>query len=190
MGFIGREIENYTKELFMKNRNTRRGFTLIELLVVVLIIGILAAVAVPQYRRAVEKTRIMTVINTIKAIKDAQEVYYLANGVYATDFAELDISLPGGEKETESGTDVTFKDGSRYFLNPPDLSETPYSVYGVPVGVANVEVEWFFDHARYKRLQGKISCKEKTDRPFSLCKFLGGTLRTESGGYSFFNLSF
>ena len=67
------------------------GFTLIELLVVVLIIGILAAVAVPQYEVAVGKTRFMTYIQTAYSIKRAEEVFYMANGYYTPNLGDLDV---------------------------------------------------------------------------------------------------
>ena len=70
------------------------AFTLIELLVVVLIIGILAAVALPQYQKAVLKSRYVQTKLLTKMLADSEELYYLNNGVYANSFEELDISMP------------------------------------------------------------------------------------------------
>ena len=84
--------ENCFKDCFC----SKAGFTLIELLVVVLIIGILAAVAVPQYQKAVMKARATEAITNLSKLVQAQKMYYLTNGKYTADLAELDLDFPQG----------------------------------------------------------------------------------------------
>ena len=71
-----------------------KAFTLIELLVVVLIIGILAAVALPQYQKAVEKSKGVQALALLKTLGEAANVYYLANGTWPTKFEQLDVDIP------------------------------------------------------------------------------------------------
>ncbi|MBR2082707.1 MAG: prepilin-type N-terminal cleavage/methylation domain-containing protein [Elusimicrobiaceae bacterium] len=86
----------------MKQNN--QAFTLIELLVVVLIIGILAAIALPQYKLAVLKSRFVQAKLLVNAFAKAQEIYYEANGTYAPSFAQLDIDTPYYIEQSESTT--------------------------------------------------------------------------------------
>lgn len=82
-------------------RLKKSGFTLIELLVVVLIIGILSAIALPQYQAAVLKSRMATLIPNVHAIVNSLEIYRLANGRYPQDddatqsTSVLDIQISG-----------------------------------------------------------------------------------------------
>ena len=90
------------KEEIMKN--TKLGFTLIELLVVVLIIGILAAIALPQYTKAVEKSRLSEAQQMLGDIATAESIYYMANNHYTESLEALDLSFPNATYGTRASS--------------------------------------------------------------------------------------
>ena len=77
------------------------GFTLIELLIVVLIIGILAAVALPQYQKAVLKTRLIGALTACDTLFKGAQLYYQTNGTWPTTFDEFDIEMPGSLNDSK-----------------------------------------------------------------------------------------
>lgn len=70
----------------------KKGFTLIELLVVVLIIGILAAMAMPQYFKAVERSRMTEADTLLGSIAQAQRRKFLQINKFVTNYRALDVS--------------------------------------------------------------------------------------------------
>ena len=77
----------------MQKKN-KSGFTLIELLVVVLIVGILAGVALPQYSTAVEKARSAEALSLMNAIAGAAERYCFQKDRWPSNLSQLDVEVP------------------------------------------------------------------------------------------------
>ena len=100
----------YQKRTLTKKRPAKGkigGFTLIELLVVVLIIGILSAIALPEYTKAVEKSRAAEAQTLLRNLLTAEKAYKLANLGYTTDLTLLDLQMPniGESSDTFSTKD-------------------------------------------------------------------------------------
>jgi len=154
-------------------QKTNRGFTLIELLVVVLIIGILAAVALPQYQVAVAKSRLAAVIPTAKEMANALELYYLANGTYPPDSSEdfgFAFSLPDGCTNAGATTGAYCPNGVLYDL----LDYGTPTVLGANRNVKLGYVFWLDHSARPGVRQCVAATADKTAN--QACKSLGGVV--------------
>ena len=101
-----------------------KAFTLIELLVVVLIIGILSAIALPQYKKAVERAKMAEAVINLRAIANANRVYYMTNGVYAgpNDIDKLDVQVTGEVDTQISSNRIATKD----FIYSPTGGSNPF----------------------------------------------------------------
>ncbi len=160
----------------MENKN---GFTLIELLVVVLIIGILAAIALPQYQLAKDKARYTQAMNLLASINQAQRRYVLANGIATSNFNDFDIDMPASGKISQAGDEYTDTWGSCFLHN------TGYGQCNIRLGL--IASAWYFlkwddnyfsSNNRYCWVYPKNNARGNR-----LCQSLTGKEGSEEGNY-------
>lgn len=152
------------------------GFTLIELLVVVLIIGILAAAALPQYEVAVRKSRAANILSLLRTIKDAEERHYLAAGSYTLDFDALDIQLPASCRVENNGANCTINGRKvSYILSSANFNHPNY--YMVIARESDPFLQWQWQLDRAGVLPGKRICfpRDTDEQGKKLCVSMGGT---------------
>ncbi len=174
----------------VRGKQTHRGFTLIELLVVVLLIGILTAVAVPQYKIAVTKSQVSSILPIGKALVQAQYAYYMSNGNYLNNATNLDISLEGvcQNISDNEGNDEDYQDseigkywacGKNFLLDvssvgvfanycPGHNNTTPSACREV----RDFNIDFFYPvypantYSNYTSKSGQIKCSVKNESAF------------------------
>ena len=168
--------DTYSKSYpdFMK----RVGFTLIELLVVVLIIGILAAVALPQYQKTVERARASEAMTNLRALVNAENIYIMANGEPTRDLTLLDIQLSG--ELTKDGF-MKLPHFTYDIRNLTTGTKVPFEV----VATRNSNDE-DLSYYLYYNWNGTYHCVAKTEAAKKICSAVCARANFDTGNYGFF----
>lgn len=148
-----------------------RGFTLVELLVVVLVIGVLAAIAMPMYQKTVERSKVTSALSVLGTIATAEQSYFLVNGEYTQQYSHLDRDFidKNGLTPTEGSYSI-----SDFTVVLEGTSQTEGLAIAHRIGKEYVLAKYYDS--------GKLCCYHSEDDSFctnigiSSCDFLGSAI--------------
>ncbi len=110
---------DFAEDMHMKNINSK-GFTLTELMIVVVVVGVLAAIAIPAYQTYVERARRADAKSAILAVQLAQEKWRANNPTYTSDMTNLGYTLASNNNSADGFYTVDVADGAtatNYIVN-------------------------------------------------------------------------
>jgi len=146
----------------------KKAFTLIELLIVVLIIGILAAVALPKYQTAAGKSMAAEALVNLKALKETVDRYFLETNSYPTNFSQLDV---GFGKNCSGSTCVH----GNYCYSLQYVNQNKIIAYAQKCATTQFELSIFFADSTSPVKRGDITCNTRdNDNYKKICLALGG----------------
>lgn len=143
-----------------------RGFTLLELLVVVLIIGILAAIALPQYKKAVNISKVKAMLPTVRAIYDARLRCSLIKNARCLDLDDLDINVDYEDKDC-TDSKCQYASGDYGFV----LNKTQDTVYYQYKDIVNIN--FYGKPTDYMGFVQTATCYQFNGKN-DICSALGG----------------
>ena len=152
--------------------NRKQGFTLIELLTVVMILAILTSVALPQYRRAIQRAEAADALINLKTMFDAAKRYYSYHSSWPTTLQGLDVQFLDASSTGEVGE-------FQYTLGTGD-----YGKYASACRIVNEATTNSYCLYAYYSLNGirdVYTCKATNTRFTALCDSMGSTTATDGG---------
>ena len=177
--------------IMKKIKNVQQGFTLLELLVVVLIIGILASIALPQYEMAVTKAKVASILPLMRRWKDALQEYKLQHGSYCKDndceempdASDLGVNWPSDWNDGECGDGISC--ANDYWDCSANEAGTGfvYCIHDISDGVLfHIFMYQPDDPDVDEDVRGITTCEAKGTEAEKVCKALGGKLLEDVWG--------
>ena len=149
----------------------QKAFTLIELLVVVLIIGILAAIALPQYQKAVFKSRMAEAFVNLKTLKNALDVYELEHG--RIQVSGLDVDEVRQALSVSIGDQYWTSENFQYVIDRGSMSDTSEHAVGAHTLKGYDICICLHDDGHFSTNSSTAACRDSSYPSFNVAKTLG-----------------